>query len=201
VNYPLLTKTNYNQWALLMRIKLEARDLWAVVDPGGAEFQVDQIALDAICTMVPTEMITMLVTKDTAMEAWESFKTMRIGDDRVRMASAQKVRHEYEMLALHDGECIEDFAMRLAGIVNQLATLGDLEPDDKVVLKYLRIAHPRYKQLVLSIETLLDVSTLSIEEVTGRLKTAEEDTIESSVAEGKLLLTEEEWAEKNKKKE
>jgi hypothetical protein len=201
VNYPLLTKTNYNQWVLLMRIKLEARDLWAVVDPGGTEFQVDQIALDAICTMVPTEMITMLVTKDTAMEAWESFKTMRIGDDRVRMASAQKVRREYEMLALHDGECIEDFAMRLAGIVNQLATLGDPEPDDKVVLKYLRIAHPRYKQLVLSIETLLDVSTLSIEEVTGHLKTAEEDTIESSVTEGKLLLTEEEWAEKNKKKE
>jgi hypothetical protein len=24
-NYPLLTKTNYNDWALLMKIKLEAR--------------------------------------------------------------------------------------------------------------------------------------------------------------------------------
>jgi hypothetical protein len=26
-NYPLLTKTNYNQWSLLMRIKLKARGL------------------------------------------------------------------------------------------------------------------------------------------------------------------------------
>jgi hypothetical protein len=25
VNYPLLTKTNYNDWALLTKIKLEAR--------------------------------------------------------------------------------------------------------------------------------------------------------------------------------
>jgi uncharacterized membrane protein YgcG len=182
-----------------MRIKLEARGLWAAVDLGSTEFQVDRMALDAICSMVPPVMITVFAMKNTVMEAWESFKTMHIGDDRVHMVSANKVRREYEMLVLHDGECIKDFTMRLAGIMNQLATLGDLKPDDKVVLKYLRIARPRYKQLVLSTETLLDVSTLSIEEVTGHLKMAEEDTIESSVIEGKLLLTEVEWAERNKK--
>jgi hypothetical protein len=54
---------------------------------------------------------------------------------------------------------------------------------------------------VLSIETLLDVSTLMIEEVTGRLKAAEDDDVEPPVVEGKLLLTEEEWHERNKKKE
>jgi hypothetical protein len=126
---------------------------------------------------------------------------MCIGDDHIRKVSTQKLRREFEMLALRDGECIEDFAMRLAGIVNQLATLGDPEPDDIVVLKYLQIARPRYKPLVLSIETLLDVSTLSIEEVPGHLKTAEEDTMESFIALGKHLLTEEEWAERSKKKE
>jgi hypothetical protein len=143
----------------------------------------------------------VLATKDTAKEAWESIKTMRIGEDRIQKASAQRLRREYEMLTFHDGKGIEDFAMHLAGIMNQLATLGDPEPDDKVVLKYLWIARPRYKQLVLSIETLLDVSTLSIQEVTGRLKAAEDDAVESSVAEGKLLLSEEEWAERSKKKE
>jgi hypothetical protein len=78
--------------------------------------------------------------------------------------------------------------------------LGDPELDDKVMVKFLWITRPMYKQLVLSIETLLDVFTLSIEEVTGRLKTAEEDVGGSSVVEGKLLLTEEEWVEKSKKK-
>jgi hypothetical protein len=28
VNYPILTKTNYNEWSLLMKIKLEVRSLW-----------------------------------------------------------------------------------------------------------------------------------------------------------------------------
>lgn len=65
---------------------------------------------------------------------------------------------------------IEDFALRLTNVVQRLAMLGDLEPDEKVVAKYLRVARPRYKQLVISIETLLDISQLSIEEVTGRLK-------------------------------
>jgi hypothetical protein len=200
-NYPILTKSNYNQWSLLMKIKLEARGLWAAVDPGNAKFQLDWMALDAICSAVPPEMIAVLATKDTAKEAWESIKTMRIGDDCIRKVNAQRLRREYEMLAFRNGEGIEDFAMRLAGIMNQLATFGDPELDDKVVLKCLRIARPRYKQLVLSIETLLDVSTLSIEEVTGRLKAAEGDAVESSVAEGKLLLSEEEWAERSKKKE
>jgi hypothetical protein len=105
------------------------------------------------------------------------------------------------MLMFNNGEGVEDFAMRLAEIVSQLATLGDPQPDDKVVLKYLRITRPRYKQLVLSIETLLDVSTLSIEEVTGRLKAVEDDGGESSAMEGRLLLTKDEWRERNKKKE
>jgi hypothetical protein len=53
-NYPI-TKTNYNQWALLMRIKLEVRGLWGAVDPGGADFQVDRMALDAIYSVVPPD--------------------------------------------------------------------------------------------------------------------------------------------------
>jgi hypothetical protein len=184
-----------------MRIKLEARDLWDAVDPSDAKFQVDRMALDTICSVVPPEMVTKLVMKDTMTDAWESIKMMRIGDERIWLANAQKLRREYEMLAFHDSEGVEDFVLWVASIVNQLATLGDPKPDDKVVLKYLRIARPRYKQLVLSIETLLDVSTLTIEEVIGRLKMAEDDGIETSAIKRKLLLTEDEWHEKINKKE
>jgi hypothetical protein len=61
---------------MLMKIKLEARGLWGMVDPGNAEFQVDRMALDVICSAMPPEMVIMLVMKDTTMEAWESNKTM-----------------------------------------------------------------------------------------------------------------------------
>ena len=83
-----------------------------------------------------------------------------------------------------------------------MATLGDPEPDAKVVAKYLRVVRPRYKQLVISIETLLDISALSIEEITRRLKAADDvDPTPPQAASGKLLLTEEQWLERYKKQD
>ena len=54
----------------------------------------------------------------------------------------------------------------------------------------------KYIQIALSIETMLNLSTLTIEDVTGRLWTVDE-RLERATAmkdSGKLLLTEEEWA-------
>jgi hypothetical protein len=119
MNYPILMKSNYNQWSLLMKIKLEAHSLWGAVKPGGSEFQLDRMALDAIYSAVLPKIIVVLVTKETKdmmMEACESIKTTWISDDRIRMASTLKVRHRYEML--HDSEEIKDFAMWFIGTVN-----------------------------------------------------------------------------------
>nr|AAX95066.1 retrotransposon protein, putative, unclassified [Oryza sativa Japonica Group]ABA91624.1 retrotransposon protein, putative, unclassified [Oryza sativa Japonica Group] len=204
-NNPVLMKTNYNVWSLLMKIKLQARCLWGAIDPGEVELHEDRMTLDAICSVVPAEMISTLATKETAKAAWDCIKTMRVVNDRIRKASAQKLRSEYEALAFRDGESVEDFAMRLNTVVTQLSTLGDPEPDDKVVEKYLCVARPRFSQLVLSIETLLDISTLTLEEVTGRLKAVEDSGQSSSSsspgAGAKLYLTEEEWLERHKKKQ
>jgi hypothetical protein len=104
-NYPILSKTNYSQWVLLMLIKLEAHGL------SGAEFQVDRMVLDAIYSVVPPEMITTLTTKQSVSEVWESICTMHVRDERIRKATAQKVRREYELLTLRDSEGIEDFTI------------------------------------------------------------------------------------------
>jgi hypothetical protein len=96
-----------------MKIKLEARSLWEAVDKGNAEFQVDRMALDVICSAVTADMITTLAVKPTTKEAWDCIKTIRIGDDRVRKVALQKVRREYELLSFRDGESVEDFAIRL----------------------------------------------------------------------------------------
>jgi hypothetical protein len=201
--YPMLTKTNYNDWALLMKIKLQARCLWRAIDPSDDVSEPeDRLALDALCSAIPPEMVSTLAVKPTARLAWEAVRIMRIGDDRVRKTTAQRVRRQYEELALKEGEGVEDFSLRLTNIVSQLATLGDPEDPTKVVEKYLCIARGRYKQLVVSMETLLDISTLSIEEVTGRLLASEDDPeSKQNLDSGKLYLTEEQWLERYKAKE
>ena len=71
-----------------------------------------------------------------------------------------------------------------------------------VVAKYLRVARPRYRQLVVSTETLLDIDTLSVEEVTGRLKAATDDEpAPAQTIGGKLYLTEEEWEARRRRRE
>ena len=100
-----------------MKLKLQAHHLWDAIEFDDVEFDDDRSALDAICSAVPEELVPALATKATAKDAWEAIKTLRIGDDRVRKATAQNLRAEYEAIALRDNEAIEDFALRLTGIV------------------------------------------------------------------------------------
>ena len=37
ISYPILTKTNYSDWALLMTVKLKARALWRAIEVGDVD--------------------------------------------------------------------------------------------------------------------------------------------------------------------
>jgi hypothetical protein len=200
--WPLLTKVNYTEWSLRMKLKLQARDLWDVIECGDGDYRDDQNTLDAICSVVPVEMIATLVMKETASDAWEAIKTLRIGDERRRAVTAQTLRTEYETIKLLSDEAIEDFALRFKGVLQRLADLGDPEPEEKALKKYLRVVCPRYKQLVASMEAFADLSKMSIKEVTGTLKSSddveEEAPPPATKTAEKLLLTHEEWLERYK---
>jgi len=90
-NWPQLTRTNYNEWSLRMKLKMQARHLWDAVEYDDVEFDDDHSALDSIYSAVPAEMVPALATKATAKEAWEAIKTLRIGDDRVLKPTVQNL--------------------------------------------------------------------------------------------------------------
>ena len=90
-----------------------------------------------------------------------------MGANRVREARHQKLRREFENVAFKDNESIEDFSLRLAGILTELQSLGDTVTELPDIQKFLHVVPPRYVQMACSIETLLDLSELSIEELSG----------------------------------
>ncbi|WVZ50305.1 hypothetical protein U9M48_001571 [Paspalum notatum var. saurae] len=188
--FPQLMRTNYTDWVVMMKVMLKARGLWSVIKHGTDDKQEDQMALEALLRGVPTEYQSTLGRKKTAKLAWESLEKMRLGDDRVKKARVQQLRREYEALKFRDGEKVEDFALRLQALVSELGALGKKMDDEEVVGKYLRAAPKRLEPVVVSMETLLDLSELTIEDVTGRLRAYEDRLVPSAeqAAEGDKLL-------------
>ena len=84
-NYPI---NNYEQWAVMMRIKLQARGLWDAIKHGTVDYVEDRMALEAMCSGILPEMYTIVWNKKTAKMAWDCFTMMRIGDERIRKSSA-----------------------------------------------------------------------------------------------------------------
>nr|AAP44677.1 putative gag-pol polyprotein [Oryza sativa Japonica Group] len=125
------------------------------------------MALEAILRAVPQEMLLTLAVKETAKEAWDSIRVMRVGVDRVRKSKAQLFLRQYDAIEFKEGESVEDFSLRLNNLVTTLVTLGAPIEESKVVQKFLNAVPEHLQQIALSIETLLDVEELSLEEVTG----------------------------------
>jgi hypothetical protein len=148
------------------------------------------MALDALCGTVPPSMIAK---KETAKEAWDAIATMRVGDDHVKKATAQQLRRKFDLVMFNDGETVENYALCLSGMAAHLATLGEEVKDGEIITKMLRSLPPCFKQITIAIKTLLDVSTMSVADLTGRLKEAKETFEEASTSlqqDRKLYLTE-----------
>jgi uncharacterized membrane protein YgcG len=100
---------------------------------------------------------------------------------------------------------VEDFSFHISAMVNELHVLGDDITDKEVVKKMFHSVLEKLEQVVISMETLLDLNTLSIEEAAGHLRAVEQRRKQRSTspvadASGRLLLTEEEWTARMKAK-
>jgi hypothetical protein len=74
------------------------------------------------------------------------------------------------LLQFQDGETIDDFGIRSNCLIMQLAVLGNTYNKVKIVRCFLQALPPRLDQIITSIETLLDLANVSIDELIGRLK-------------------------------
>jgi hypothetical protein len=81
---------------------------------------------------------------------------------------------KFNLTRFDDGETIEDYVLCLSGMAVHLATLDEEVKDGEIITQMLRSLPPRFKQITIAIKTLLDVSTMFVADLTGRLKEAEE---------------------------
>jgi len=200
--WPMLTRSNYAEWAMMLQCNFETLEIWDVIDPGGDKVKrsQDRQAMAGILRSVPQEMWQLLGAKKTVKEAWNAVKSMRVGAERVKEANAQRLLKDFENIKFKESETVDEFALRISALAADLRTSGETMEDSRVVKKMLRVLPQRYAQIAISIETLLDLKTLSIEELVGRLKMAEDRLMIDTIIDKsqKLLLSEEDWEAKNR---
>jgi hypothetical protein len=196
--WPTLTKTNYVEWATVMRVQHQVRHMWEAVQYGDVDYYKDRWAVDALIAAVPPEMQFSLSKKRTVKEVWDAIAAARIGSDRTLKATLQALHKEWENLAFKPGEDVDDFALRLNTLQQKMVQLGDdTYGEERAIEKLFRCIPEKYKQIVHSIESLLDLSMMSIEEAISHLKVVDGDEPQPLsgpiTVNGKLHLTREQW--------
>jgi hypothetical protein len=82
-NWTQLTCTNYDEWAVTMKVKLRARRLCTAIKKGTNNEDDDVSAMEALVSSTPQEYHQMLGDKKNTKEAWDALVSMRIGSDEV----------------------------------------------------------------------------------------------------------------------
>ena len=85
--WPTLTRTNYGEWSVTMKVKLRARRLWNAVEKGTDVEEDDMSAMEAILAAVPVEYREPLGMKSSAKEVWEAIAAMHVGSERAKKAT------------------------------------------------------------------------------------------------------------------
>jgi hypothetical protein len=103
-----------------------------------------------------------------------------------------------ENLAFKPGENVDAFPLCLNTLQQKMVQFGDdTYGEERAVKKLFRCIPEKYKQIARSIESLLDLSTMSIKEAIGHLKIIdgnEPQPLSRPITVGrKLYLTREQW--------
>lgn len=154
-----------------MKVNLYVRQMWDVVNGGDIDDHKDRRDLDVLLAMVSLEMASILAKKPSAKFAWDSIASSDNGNDRVRRSTLHELQQEWDRLVFRSSKDIDDFALHLSALVRKLELYGDDDiSEERAVEKLLRVVPNKYTEVALAVEMLMDLSELTIEEVTGRLK-------------------------------
>jgi hypothetical protein len=91
----------------------------------------------------------------------------------VKEVNAEKLYREFDDISFKLDECVEESAMCISTMGNQLRSFGDDLSDKKVMKKMLQSVPEHLEQVAIFMEMLLDLDTLSIEEAASHLQVVE----------------------------
>lgn len=174
---------DYDHWAMLMENLLRSKEWWNLVEVVFTEPVQGQVLNEVqreeladlrlkdlkvknyLFASIEKPILKTILQKKTTKELWDSMKRKYQGNKRVQRAHLQRLRRDFEVLEMKEGESVTEYFPRVMLVANELRNLGEEMADSKVVEKILRTLHEKYNYIVCSIEESKDIDTLSIESI------------------------------------
>ncbi|XP_070025816.1 uncharacterized protein [Nicotiana sylvestris] len=110
---------------------------------------------------------------ETAKEICEALQTAHEGTTHVKQSKIDMLTTEYELFRMNDDESIQYMHTRFTSIINELHSLGEIIPRNKLVRKILSILPSSWESKGNAITEANDLHELTIDELVGNLKTYE----------------------------
>lgn len=199
---PMLSQINYTIWAMRMKAIFNVHGVWEQIEPGTAgDVKKNNIAIALLFQSIPENQILQVGNLKTAKEMWETLKTRNLGAERVREARLQTLMFDFENLKMKEQSTVDEFASLLSGFSSKAASLGTKIDEPKLVKRFLNGLPRKFIHMVASIEQVVDLKTITFDDVVGRLKAYEERIKEEkdpAGSQGQLLFSQGESSSNHK---
>ncbi|XP_070013186.1 MAR-binding filament-like protein 1 [Nicotiana sylvestris] len=102
---------------------------------------------------------------DTTKEIWEALQTAHEGTTQVKQSKIDMLTTEYELFGMKDDESIQYMYTRFTSIINELLSLEDVIPKNKLLRKILSVLPGSWESKVNAIIEAKDLQTLTMDEL------------------------------------
>jgi len=184
---------DYEHWAMLMENLLRSKEWWELIETGVTQTERNRILTEAQQTEIAEQklkdlkvknylfasidksILKTIAKKDTSKDIWESMKVKYQGNKRVQSTQLQRLRRNFEVLEMKEGDTITDYFARVMMVANDMRNLGEEMPDDKIVEKILRTLVEKFTYVVCAIEESKDIKELTVDELQSSLLVHEQN--------------------------
>ncbi|XP_070023300.1 uncharacterized protein [Nicotiana sylvestris] len=125
-----------------------------------------------VCGIGPDEY-NLISTCQSAKEIWEALQTAHEGTTQLKQSKIDILTTEYEIFKMKEDESIQDMHTCFTSIINELHSLGEVIPRNKLLRKMLSVLPGSWESKVNAITEAKDLQKLTIDELIGNLKTYE----------------------------
>lgn len=178
---------DYEHWSMLMKTLLKSKEYWVVIEPGYTEPRegtvltvAQQTDLDALrlkdlkaqnylFQSIDKQILKTMTHKETAKQIWDAMKSKYQGNVRVKKAQLQRLRREFEILEMKEGESVTDYFGRVMSTANEMRNFGEEITDVMIVEMILRSLTENFNYVVCSIEESKDTDAMSVDELQSSL--------------------------------